>query len=176
MCKETADPGAGGVTYDSTESLLAAITPGMDLCTSDFTGWATVEGVQPARDGRAGFIVARTHARRLVHVPPEVVIAIHDGHCVRIDRARATIDQQGWEVADTQDWLARFAAEVGTTPPTPGEMDLLLALAGTAARAAERTAAPITCWLAARAGVAPQDALAAGQRLAAKLTADGPLA
>jgi len=98
MCKETNDPGAGGVTYDSTGSLLAAVTPGMDLCTSDFTGWAAVEGVQPAAGGQAGFIIARTHdGHRLVHVPPEVVIAIHDGHCVRIDRARATIDKQGWE-------------------------------------------------------------------------------
>jgi len=98
MCKETKDPGAGGVTYDATEALLAAVTPGMDLCTSDFTGWAAAEGVQPATGGQPGFIIARTHnGRRLVHVPPEVVIAIHDGHCVRIDRARATIDKQGWE-------------------------------------------------------------------------------
>jgi len=100
MCKETEDPGAGGVTYDSAESLLAAVAPGMDLCTSDFTGWAAVEGVQPRIGERAGFIIARKHAdRRLVHVPPTVVIAIHDGHCVRIDRARATIDKQGWEAA-----------------------------------------------------------------------------
>jgi hypothetical protein len=98
MCKETRDPGAGGMTYDSTEALLAAVKPGMDLCTSDFTGWAAVEGVQPADGGQAGFIIGRTHdGHRLVRVPPEVVIAIHDGHCVRIDRARATIDKQGWE-------------------------------------------------------------------------------
>jgi hypothetical protein len=100
MCKETEDPGAGAVTYDSAESLLAAVAPGMDPCTSDFTGWAAVEGVQPGTDEQAGFIIARKHAdHRLVHVPPAVVIAIHDGHCVRIDRARATIDKQGWEAA-----------------------------------------------------------------------------
>ena len=47
---------------------------------------------------KAGFIVGRKHADNcLVHVPPEVVIAIHGGHCVRIDRARATIDKQSWE-------------------------------------------------------------------------------
>ena len=58
MCSsEKEDPGAGGVTYDSAESLLAAIAPGMDLCTSDFTGWAVVEGVQPGGDGQPGFIV-----------------------------------------------------------------------------------------------------------------------
>lgn len=175
MCKMTSDPGAGGVRYDNTESLLAAVAPGMDLCTSDFTGWAAVEGVQPARDGRPGFILGRTHAgHRLVHVPPEVVIAIHDGHCVRVDRARATIDQQGWEAPDAQGWLASFAAEVGTTPPTQHDRDLLLELAGTAAHAAGRQSAPITCWLAARAGAEPREALAAGQRLAAKLAAGRP--
>lgn len=65
-----------------------------------------------------------------------------------------------------QDWLARFAAEVGTAPPTSEELDVLLELASVAAHASERPAAPITCWLAARAGVAPAEALATGRRLA----------
>jgi hypothetical protein len=42
---------------------------------------------------------------------------------------------------------------------------MLLELAGIAAHASERTAAPITCWIAARAGVEPRDALAIGKRL-----------
>ena len=70
-----------------------------------------------------------------------------------------------------QDWLAAFAAEVGTAPPTREELDVLLELAGLAAHASERPAAPITCWLAARAGVAPKQALAIGQRLAEDLEA-----
>jgi hypothetical protein len=70
-----------------------------------------------------------------------------------------------------RDWLAAFAAEVGTAPPTRQELDLLLELAGLAAHTSERPAAPITCWLAARAGVAPAEALAIGQRLAADLEA-----
>ena len=45
-----------------------------------------------------------------------------------------------------QDWLARFA-EIGTIPPTSEELDMLLELAGIAAHASERPAAPITCWL-----------------------------
>ena len=65
-----------------------------------------------------------------------------------------------------RDWLAGFAAEVGTAPPTREEQDMLLELAGIAAHASERTAAPITCWMAARAGVEPGDALAIGKRLA----------
>ena len=65
-----------------------------------------------------------------------------------------------------EEWLARYAAELGLVPPTEQEIELVLALAGVAAHASERTAAPVTCWLAARAGSSPQEALAAGRRLA----------
>ena len=68
-----------------------------------------------------------------------------------------------------QGWLAAFAGEVGTAPPTPEEVDLLLELAGIAAHASERTAAPLTCWLAARAGVEPRDARASGKRLTGEI-------
>jgi hypothetical protein len=47
-------------------------------------------------------------------------------------------------------WLAEFAAKLGMDPPTKGEVKDLLDLAGTAAHASERTAAPIACWLAGR--------------------------
>jgi hypothetical protein len=67
---------------------------------------------------------------------------------------------------NAQQWLTAYAAEIGTEPPTDEQMDLLLELAGVAARASERTAAPVTCWLTARAGIEPRDALAAGRRLA----------
>ena len=53
------------------------------------------------------------------------------------------------------DWCARFAAALGTEPPTVDEIDTLLALAGVAAHASQRQAAPVACWLAARAGVDP---------------------
>ena len=61
---------------------------------------------------------------------------------------------------DVVEWLARYAAELGVTPPTADEIDDLLALAGAAARASARQAAPIACWLAARAATSPADALA----------------
>jgi hypothetical protein len=67
---------------------------------------------------------------------------------------------------DAREWLAGYAAELGVTPPSDAEIEQLLALAGIAAHASERTAAPITCWLAGRAGLAPGDALSAGRRLA----------
>ena len=64
------------------------------------------------------------------------------------------------------DWLAGFAAEAGVTLPAQEELDMLLELAGVAAHASERPAAPLTCWLAARAGLGPAEALALGKRLA----------
>jgi hypothetical protein len=64
-----------------------------------------------------------------------------------------------------QEWVATFAAELGLPPPTREEFDQLLGLAAIAAHASERTAAPVACWLAARAGLDAGAALAAGQRL-----------
>ena len=66
------------------------------------------------------------------------------------------------------EWISAFAAAAGIEPPGEEEVELLLELAGVAAHASERTAAPITCWLAAWAGVAPGDAL----RLARALGGD----
>ncbi|GAC1545631.1 MAG: hypothetical protein NVS3B12_34400 [Acidimicrobiales bacterium] len=73
---------------------------------------------------------------------------------------------------DPHRWLDLFAAELGVDAPTPEESEALLDLAGAAARASERTAAPLTCWLAARAGVAPSTALAIARRLAAAAAGD----
>lgn len=73
-----------------------------------------------------------------------------------------------------RDWLASFAAEVEIAPLTAQEVDLLLELAGTAAHASERQAAPLTCWLAARAGVDPRQALDVAKGLAAKLAPGQP--
>lgn len=63
-------------------------------------------------------------------------------------------------------WLADFAGSLSTPPPTEAEMEELLALAGVAAHASERIAAPVACWLAARAGTSPSEALALAKGLA----------
>lgn len=55
-------------------------------------------------------------------------------------------------------WLAAFAEQLGIDAPSEAEVDAILALAGTAAHASERTAAPVACWLAARAGITPIEA------------------
>ena len=57
-----------------------------------------------------------------------------------------------------QEWLAEFAARLGVDPPDADTVEQLLALAGTAAHASERIAAPLACWLVGRAGVAPAEA------------------
>lgn len=60
---------------------------------------------------------------------------------------------------EVEQWVASFAAALGVEAPTSEELDALLALAATAARASARQAAPIACWLAARAGLDPADAI-----------------
>jgi Domain of unknown function (DUF6457) len=56
------------------------------------------------------------------------------------------------------EWIAAFADRLGVAPPDAATVDTLLALAGTAAHASERTAAPIACYLVGRAGIDPDDA------------------
>jgi hypothetical protein len=60
---------------------------------------------------------------------------------------------------NAKEWFTGFAAELGVAPPTADEIRDLLQLAGEAAHASERLAAPVTCWLIARAGVSPTEAL-----------------
>lgn len=67
---------------------------------------------------------------------------------------------------DARSWLAELAGDLGVDPPTAAEMDDLLALASVAAHASERVAAPVACWLAARSGRSPAEALRAAQGLA----------
>ena len=51
------------------------------------------------------------------------------------------------------EWIAAFAGAASVTAPTEREVEQLLALAGTAAHASERTAAPLACWIAGRSGL-----------------------
>jgi hypothetical protein len=58
------------------------------------------------------------------------------------------------------EWLAAFAARLGVEPPDDATITALLDLAGVAAHASERTAAPVACWLIGQAGLSPSEALA----------------
>jgi hypothetical protein len=66
------------------------------------------------------------------------------------------------------DWLAAYADKLGTAAPTKDELKAVLDLAGEAAHASERIAAPVACWLAARAGVELDEAM----RLAEEVKSD----
>lgn len=59
-----------------------------------------------------------------------------------------------------QELLAALSERLGTDPPTDEERETLLAMAGVAAHSSERWAAPLACWMAGRAGVAPDEAAA----------------
>jgi uncharacterized protein DUF6457 len=67
---------------------------------------------------------------------------------------------------DGHTWIAGFAARIGVDAPDASLVEELLALAGDAAHASERIAAPIACYLVGRAGL---DATAA-RRVAAEIT------
>ncbi len=58
------------------------------------------------------------------------------------------------------EWIAAFAARLGVAPPDRETIETLLGLAGVAAHASERTAAPISCYLIGRAGIEPSEAAA----------------
>jgi hypothetical protein len=67
------------------------------------------------------------------------------------------------------EWLAAYAGKLGTDAPTKDELKAVLDLAGEAAHSSERIAAPVACWLAARAGVGLEEAM----RLAREVGAGG---
>lgn len=65
-----------------------------------------------------------------------------------------------------EQWLAEYANALGVAPPTEEEIAALLKVAAIAAHVSgDRTAAPVACWLAARAGREADDALTVAQGL-----------
>lgn len=51
-----------------------------------------------------------------------------------------------------EQWVEKFASEIGADPPSGDDFNELLRLAAEAAHASERTAAPVACWIAGRTG------------------------
>ena len=64
------------------------------------------------------------------------------------------------------EWVSDFALQLGIDAPSDEETTSILALAGLAAHSSERAAAPLSCWLAAKAGLSANEGLALAQRLA----------
>jgi hypothetical protein len=71
------------------------------------------------------------------------------------------------------EWIASFAAEAGVQRPSLEEIRELLDLAGAAAHASERTAAPLACWIAGRSDLRLPELLAAAERVGASDAAQG---
>jgi hypothetical protein len=63
------------------------------------------------------------------------------------------------------DWLAAYADKLGVSAPTKDELKAVLDLAGEAAHSSERIAAPVACWLAAKAGVSLEEAMRLAQEV-----------
>jgi hypothetical protein len=51
-----------------------------------------------------------------------------------------------------EEWIERFAAELGVTAPGEEDFARVLELASVAAHSSERLAAPVACWLAGETG------------------------
>jgi hypothetical protein len=56
------------------------------------------------------------------------------------------------------EWISAYAEQLRVDVPSQDEIDQILELAATAAHASERTAAPVACWLAAKAGLGADEA------------------
>jgi hypothetical protein len=69
---------------------------------------------------------------------------------------------------NADEWLSAYADKLGTDPPTQTEIDDALAVASVAAHASQRSAAPLACWMAAKAGVSLDQALALARSIAAE--------
>jgi hypothetical protein len=63
-------------------------------------------------------------------------------------------------------WCDAYAAALGVDTVSDDEIEGLLSVAGVAAHASARQSAPITCWLAAKAGVTVDEALRIAETLA----------
>jgi hypothetical protein len=66
---------------------------------------------------------------------------------------------------NAKEWLAAYAARLGVDAPTADELKAILDLAAEAAHASERIAAPVACWLAARAGRSLDESLALAKEI-----------
>ncbi len=66
---------------------------------------------------------------------------------------------------DAKEWIDGYAERLGLEPPTAEEFAAILDLAAEAAHASERVAAPVACWLSARAGMPLPESIEAARGL-----------
>ncbi|HEX7300325.1 MAG TPA: DUF6457 domain-containing protein [Solirubrobacteraceae bacterium] len=65
-----------------------------------------------------------------------------------------------------EEWLAAYAEKLGIAPPTAEELEAVLDLAAQAAHASERIAAPVACWMSAKAGRSLEESRALAREVA----------
>jgi len=68
---------------------------------------------------------------------------------------------------NAKEWIAAYAEQLGIEPPTADELKAILDLAAEAAHASERIAAPVACWLSAKAGRPLDESLTLARGLSA---------
>ena len=66
---------------------------------------------------------------------------------------------------NANEWIAAYAEQLGGEPPTAAEFKAILDLAAEAAHASERVAAPVACWLSAKAGRSLEESLALAREM-----------
>ena len=62
-------------------------------------------------------------------------------------------------------WITAYAEQLGVEPPTADEFKAILDLAAEAAHGSERIAAPVACWLSAKAGRSLEESLALAREM-----------
>jgi uncharacterized protein DUF6457 len=67
---------------------------------------------------------------------------------------------------NAREWIDAYAERLGVASPSADEFSTLLDLAGEAAHSSERVAAPVACWVAAKAGRDPAEALETAREVA----------
>jgi len=64
------------------------------------------------------------------------------------------------------EWVDAYCAALGVAAPSAADRAAILALAGVAAHASERIAAPIACWIAGREGLTLEAAMRVAREVA----------
>lgn len=64
------------------------------------------------------------------------------------------------------EWVDAYCARLGVDAPSKEDRDAVLAMAGVAAHASERIAAPIACWIAGREGLTLEAAMRVAREVA----------
>jgi hypothetical protein len=67
---------------------------------------------------------------------------------------------------NAREWIDAYAERLGVDPPTADEFSAILDLAAEAAHASERVAAPVACWLSARAGTSLEESIVVAKQVA----------